>query len=899
MAQFNAEILLTANNKSVLNKINEIERALNTYAQKSKTLVIQDEASARFYRQKLDYLKQQNAQLKIAEDRTKRIAQQTAATTKSLQKRVSAAAGGGLIGAGFPALFGASKGEVAGGGIGGILGGLVGGQTGAFTGSIIGSAIGKITQARAEVKQLAEELGFSATQAKVLEEAFESAGLKGAENFEKTVTKVSGSGLELKDQVSVIKAATELSRVYRGEVSKIAGAFTDVLLKGKVAVSDLNKLQSQGIPIQDALAKKLGVSRTELLQLTKDGKVSVQTLANEFINLGNNAKDAPAKAKGEFDKLTDALLDAAAGVGTLATNLLRILKPAIEQLTKDVTNLINKINELIRIGPVGDLQREITGGKLRDYTSFGATPETVLNLEDALKNVTAEGLKSKDAIDAVELAVARAAARSQDFKGKAGELAEKTVQVQITRLQKEIAEARQVLGLVETANKDLPNITVPADLDTSDSSSSSAPQSKALQLQQQLIREELKRNEIRVKALQLVAGEEAALKAQQTLLTERLAKETAVIELARQQALESNKVAGDVALINDLHDSQLKTITEQLQLQYAQNNERLRAIALERELQQLKADQAFATESTGFSRELEDIQARTANPFGGFQAEQLELATAQARRYEDAMRDIANQEELLRAQRTDANASTIDPQLAQLERKKQLYEEMLPAIAAAEQAELKMAQTLQALQPITDGLAAGITDFFTSVIDGSKSAEEAFADMLKGMGQALIQQAAVMIAQYIAIGIAKAFAGMGSSPTMSNGNPIDISKATGIIPVPQGYATGGFVGPNRVALVGEQGPELIRSGPTGTTVTNNPDTQSAMERFSPSNAETSQSILSTPAINYNGPLLKFNSEDYIPRSEANNLIDAGAKQGEQRAINRLRQSRSSRQKIGI
>ena len=687
--------------------------------------------------------------------------------------------------------------------------------------------------------------------------------------------------------------------MYRGEVSKIAGAFTDVLLKGKVAVSDLNKLQSQGIPIQDALAKKLGVSRTELLQLTKDGKVSVQTLANEFINLGNNAKDAPAKAKGEFDKLTDALLDAAAGVGTLATNLLRILKPAIEQLTKDVTNLINKINELIRIGPVGDLQREITGGKLRDYTSFGATPETVLNLEDALKNVTAEGLKSKDAIDAVELAVARAAARSQDFKGKAGELAEKTVQVQITRLQKEIAEARQVLGLVETANKDLPNITVPADLDTSDSSSSSAPQSKALQLQQQLIREELKRNEIRVKALQLVAGEEAALKAQQTLLTERLAKETAVIELARQQALESNKVAGDVALINDLHDSQLKTITEQLQLQYAQNNERLRAIALERELQQLKADQAFATESTGFSRELEDIQARTANPFGGFQAEQLELATAQARRYEDAMRDIANQEELLRAQRTDANASTIDPQLAQLERKKQLYEEMLPAIAAAEQAELKMAQTLQALQPITDGLAAGITDFFTSVIDGSKSAEEAFADMLKGMGQALIQQAAVMIAQYIAIGIAKAFAGMGSSPTMSNGNPIDISKATGIIPVPQGYATGGFVGPNRVALVGEQGPELIRSGPTGTTVTNNPDTQSAMERFSPSNAETSQSILSTPAINYNGPLLKFNSEDYIPRSEANNLIDAGAKQGEQRAINRLRQSRSSRQKIGI
>ena len=47
------------------------------------------------------------------------------------------------------------------------------------------------------------------------------------------------------------------------------------------------------------------------------------------------------------------------------------------------------------------------------------------------------------------------------------------------------------------------------------------------------------------------------------------------------------------------------------------------------------------------------------------------------------------------------------------------------------------------------------------IIDGSKSAEEAFADMLKNMGQALIQQGAIMIAQYIAIGIARLFAGMG------------------------------------------------------------------------------------------------------------------------------------------
>ena len=55
----------------------------------------------------------------------------------------------------------------------------------------------------------------------------------------------------------------------------------------------------------------------------------------------------------------------------------------------------------------------------------------------------------------------------------------------------------------------------------------------------------------------------------------------------------------------------------------------------------------------------------------------------------------------------------------------------------------------------------------------------------------------------------------------------------------------------------------------------------------------------TPTINYNGPTLNFNGDDYIPRSEAGSLIAAGAKMGEQRSMNRLRQSRSTRNKLGM
>ena len=217
-------------------------------------------------------------------------------------------------------------------------------------------------------------------------------------------------------------------------------------------------------------------------------------------------------------------------------------------------------------------------------------------------------------------------------------------------------------------------------------------------------------------------------------------------------------------------------------------------------------------------------------------------------------------------------------------------------------------QMTKVVQIVEGQLASGIANFFNGIIDGSKSAEEAFADMLKSMGQALVQTAAQMIAQYIAIGIARIFAGMGgggggggasSVPSSAYG---DMSVAGpsffqgGMIP---GYSTGGFIGADRVALVSENGPELIRSGPTGTSVTNNEDTKAAMERFSPSNQEAAAGGPMNPTINYNGPSLNFNGDDYIPRSEAGSLVAAGAKQGETRAINRLRNSRMTRSKIGI
>ena len=161
----------------------------------------------------------------------------------------------------------------------------------------------------------------------------------------------------------------------------------------------------------------------------------------------------------------------------------------------------------------------------------------------------------------------------------------------------------------------------------------------------------------------------------------------------------------------------------------------INALETERRILAVKREQQEADLSTKLNRDLEDVQRQIDFPLGGFEAEQLELQVEQTRRYEDAMRELNKQQAIYQEQLANPKLTTeqrdaINENINSLARQKQLYEEMLPAIEA----------------PITDALASGITDFFTSVIDGSKSAQEAFSDMLRGMAQALIQQGAIMIA---------------------------------------------------------------------------------------------------------------------------------------------------------
>ena len=61
---------------------------------------------------------------------------------------------------------------------------------------------------------------------------------------------------------------------------------------------------------------------------------------------------------------------------------------------------------------------------------------------------------------------------------------------------------------------------------------------------------------------------------------------------------------------------------------------------------------------------------------------------------------------------------------------------------------------------IGDAVGNSLANGISGLIEGSATVKDVFADMLKSIGQTLVQEGTKMIATYIAIGIAKAFAGI-------------------------------------------------------------------------------------------------------------------------------------------
>jgi len=228
-----------------------------------------------------------------------------------------------------------------------------------------------------------------------------------------------------------------------------------------------------------------------------------------------------------------------------------------------------------------------------------------------------------------------------------------------------------------------------------------------------------------------------------------------------------------------------------------------------------------------------------------------------------------------------------------------------------------------AIGAAADAAATLATSGISEMIAGAKSAQEVFAEFLDTIASALMQTAAKMIAQYIAIGIARMFAGMGASvptdaggwatsfatpqPGIGTGFNFDAGAMAG--GMPWSFAGGGFVTGPTSAIIGEGGESEY--------VIPASKMQSAMARYSrgargesviAGNGGGGEGGTATAAA---GPMVvdvrynveRINDVEYVTASQfqagLRQAAQQGAAQGEQRTLRRLQQSPSTRKRVGM
>ena len=162
----------------------------------------------------------------------------------------------------------------------------------------------------------------------------------------------------------------------------------------------------------------------------------------------------------------------------------------------------------------------------------------------------------------------------------------------------------------------------------------------------------------------------------------------------------------------------------------------------------------------------------------------------------------------------------LEDQRAQLELNLALFKEYQPAVDEAALAQARFSDALAITKPVTDDLF----DSLLSVVEGTKSAEEAFADFLRNIASMLFEAAKSIIAQYLAIGYARLFAFPGSSagpvaPDVQSGAGFGLGNKI-LVGGMRTAASGKGALMNQPYLVGERGPELFVPKGNGTIVPN-------------------------------------------------------------------------------
>ena len=426
-----------------------------------------------------------------------------------------------------------------------------------------------------------------------------------------------------------------------------------------------------------------------------------------------------------------------------------------------------------------------------------------------------------------------------------------------------------------------------------------------------LYEEEKRYYDLVVQGKELLVGPGAAVTEQLNNLNEIKFRDYEILRLEKEQAIVEAQKTNTVAQVNALYDRRLQNLNKQYAVQEQQLKLEYNRIRLEQQLatqnrregiqsavdpirqqqSQVELDiRAFTTPATVIAQE--ELALKQRNRLYNEELPILrEINTLNAE-----IASLAFNEEALTAKQLD---------LAAQQQKLSAIREELGLLDQLEQKQLKLQEFFtqygQLIQTVSGEIAAVVTTGVSEMVRGTKTAQQVFSEFLNAVGNALLQTAQQMIATYIAIGVAKLFAGLGGGGAGSEANMATQGITEKTLAPMRAYpmlAEGGFATANQPHIVGEKGPELFVPT-TGGSVVSNKDIRAAMS--------TSSGSAGVPVLNMSFETTNIGGVEYVSRDQLEAAMAAtrrdaardGARQGMSMTLDKLQQSPGTRGRVGL
>ena len=400
---------------------------------------------------------------------------------------------------------------------------------------------------------------------------------------------------------------------------------------------------------------------------------------------------------------------------------------------------------------------------------------------------------------------------------------------------------------------------------------------------------------------------------------ERLQKRLGKLEEERKKVLEISRFRDKIAAAEAAKDDELVIRLQGEQRIAEIEASRLKAlvgVADQRERDAInigKATEKLAAHRTT-ERELAELQRQRQEKFEDTIEDlehQLALATATTEAERERLRIEKELQELREGGMSESQLGQVGDLMRQISAENsplnQFIKQSVESLNDLEQ------HAVQISQGIGNAIGNSLVNGMQNLVTGAASVKEVFADMLKSIADVLAQQAAQMIATYIAIGIARAFAGMGTgksapAPDIQTGQGFGLGDQI-MVGGMRTAAAGAYVGNPTTALIGEGGePEYVipeskmresmarySRGARGSSVI--PETGA-----SGTSGEGGGTAVAAP-IDVRFTVERINSVDYVTADQfqagMRQAASQGAKQGEQQTLKRLQMSGSTRKRLGL